>query len=113
MLLESQFLYYSFYSEFVIHFQAKQLDVDPRACIGSFFDRIQVADIEYKKHFDLEVKQFKERITKRAAEKIEEALAEQEVRKEKHNKFWIFNSISIKNVQPQLNYRTEALKMVQ
>ncbi|XP_055310938.1 hsp90 co-chaperone Cdc37 [Sitodiplosis mosellana] len=57
---------------------AKQLDVDPRACIGSFFDRIQIADIEYKKHFDLEVEQFKQRITKRAAEKIEEALAEQE-----------------------------------
>lgn len=62
------------------HFQAKQLDIDPRACIGSFFDRIQVADLEYKKHFDLEVESFKERIKKRALEKIEEALAEQEVR---------------------------------
>lgn len=61
------------------HFQAKQLDVDPRACIGSFFDRIQVADIEYKKHFDQEVEAFKDRIKKRAIEKIEEALAEQEV----------------------------------
>lgn len=69
---------------FYFPFQAKQLDVDPRACIGSFFDRIQVADIEYKKHFDLEVEQFKQRITKRAAEKIEEALAEQEVRRTKH-----------------------------
>lgn len=57
---------------------AKQLDVDPRACVGSFFQRIQVAEIEYKSHFDSEVKAFKERITKRAAEKIEEALAEQE-----------------------------------
>lgn len=55
------------------------MDVDPRACIGSFFDRIQIADVEYKKHFELEVEQFKERITKRAAEKVEEALAEQEV----------------------------------
>lgn len=57
---------------------SKQLDVDPRACIGSFFDRIQVAEIGYKQHFDDEVKSFKERIKKRAAEKIEEALAEQE-----------------------------------
>lgn len=57
---------------------AKQLDVDPRACIGSFFERIQVAEISYKEHFDSEVQAFKERIRKRAAEKIEEALAEQE-----------------------------------
>lgn len=57
---------------------AKQLDVDPRACVGSFFTRIQVAEVEYKSHFDSEVKAFKERITKRAAEKIEEAIAEQE-----------------------------------
>lgn len=57
---------------------AKQLDVDPRACVGTFFQRIQVAEIEYKSHFDSEVKAFKERITKRAAEKIEEAIAEQE-----------------------------------
>lgn len=62
-------------------FQAKQLDVDPRACIGSFFERIQVADAEYKNHFDVEVESFKSRIKKRAAEKIEEALAEQEVSK--------------------------------
>lgn len=62
-----------------LYHQAKQLDVDPRACIGSFFDRIQVADAEYKKHFDLEVQAFITRITKRAAEKVEEALAEEEV----------------------------------
>lgn len=60
-------------------FQSKQLDVDPRACIGSFFERIQVAEPEYKRHFDSEVESFKERIKKRALEKIEEALAEQEV----------------------------------
>lgn len=57
---------------------ARQLDVDPRACVGTFFQRIQVAEIEYKSHFDSEVKAFKERITKRAAEKIEDAIAEQE-----------------------------------
>lgn len=57
---------------------AKQLDVDPRACVGSFFQRIQVAEVEYKAHFESEVVAFKERIRKRAAEKIEEAIAEQE-----------------------------------
>lgn len=57
---------------------AKQLDVDPRACVGSFFDKIQVAEPGYKSHFDSEIVSFKERIKKRAAEKIEEALAEQE-----------------------------------
>lgn len=37
-----------------------------------------MADAEYKKHFDDEVVAFKDRIKKRAAQKIEEALAEQE-----------------------------------
>lgn len=73
--------------------QGKQLDVDPRACIGSFFDRIQVAEIEYKKHFDLEVESFKERIKKRAAEKVEIALAEQEVSKYSLLK-WQVNQVS-------------------
>lgn len=57
---------------------SKQLDVDPRACVGSFYQRIQVAEPEYKAHFNSEVVAFKERIRKRAEEKIEEALAEQE-----------------------------------
>lgn len=57
---------------------AKQLDVDPRACVGSFFQRIQVAEIEYRSHFDSEVKAFKDRIRKRAQEKIDEAIAEAE-----------------------------------
>lgn len=91
-----------------LHSQAKQLDVDPRACIGSFFERIQVADVEYKKHFDVEVESFKERIKKRALEKIEEALAEQEVRE--NNEFppkfvfiqlscdWFYRKRSVRNV---------------
>lgn len=57
---------------------SKQLDVDPRACIGAFFERVQVADAEYKAHFNNEVVAFKERICKRAEEKIQEAIAEQE-----------------------------------
>ncbi|XP_034948688.1 hsp90 co-chaperone Cdc37 [Chelonus insularis] len=62
---------------------SKQLDVDPRACVGSFFSRIQVADVEYKKSFDDELEAFKQRIRKRAAEKVEEALKEAEEQERK------------------------------
>jgi len=51
---------------------AKQLDVDPRSCISSFFTKIQIADPEYKKAFDDELVAFKKRIRTRAVEKIEE-----------------------------------------
>ncbi|KAL3280992.1 hypothetical protein HHI36_004217 [Cryptolaemus montrouzieri] len=57
---------------------AKQLDTDPRACVDAFFSKIQVAEKEYKNSFDDELKQYKERIKKRAAEKIEEAIKEAE-----------------------------------
>uniref|UniRef100_A0A6M2DJN2 Hsp90 co-chaperone Cdc37 n=1 Tax=Xenopsylla cheopis TaxID=163159 RepID=A0A6M2DJN2_XENCH len=57
---------------------AKQLEVDPRACVSSFFSRIQIADKEYKNSFDDELRAFKERIRKRAAEKVAEAMAEAE-----------------------------------
>ncbi|XP_014237955.1 hsp90 co-chaperone Cdc37 [Trichogramma pretiosum] len=62
---------------------SKQLDVDPRACIGSFFSRIVVAEVEYKRAFEDELKSFITRIQKRAAEKLEEAEreAEEEERK--------------------------------
>lgn len=55
---------------------SKQLNLDPRACFGSFFSRIQITDVEYKKSFNDELEAFKERIRKRAAEKIEENLKE-------------------------------------
>lgn len=57
---------------------SKQLDVDPRACVGSFFAKIQIAEKTYKDSFDDELEQFKARIRKRAAEKIQEAIKEQE-----------------------------------
>ncbi|CAH2054439.1 unnamed protein product, partial [Iphiclides podalirius] len=57
---------------------SKQLDVDPRACVGSFFSKIQLAEKTYKDSFDDELEQFKARIKKRAAEKIQEAIREQE-----------------------------------
>lgn len=62
---------------------SKQLDIDPRACVGSFFSRIQTAEPEYRKSFDDEFGPFKDRIRKRAAEKIADALreAEEEERK--------------------------------
>lgn len=56
---------------------AKQLDTDPRACISSFFTKIQVADQEYKSAFYSELAAFKQRIVKRAAEKIAEAVEEE------------------------------------
>lgn len=55
---------------------AKQLETDPRACISSFFSKIQVADDEYKNAFYSELEAFKIRIKKRAAEKIAEAIEE-------------------------------------
>lgn len=62
---------------------SKQLEVDPRACVGSFFSRIQIAEVEYKNSFDDELRAFKERIRKRAAEKVADAVreAEEEERK--------------------------------
>lgn len=62
---------------------SKQLDVDPRACVGSFFSRILIAEVEYKNSFEDELRAFKERIRKRAAEKIADAVreAEEEERK--------------------------------
>lgn len=57
---------------------AKQLDIDPRGCVASFFTKIQVAEVEYKSQFESEVTSFKERIKNRAKEKIADALKEQE-----------------------------------
>ncbi|XP_067000608.1 hsp90 co-chaperone Cdc37 [Anabrus simplex] len=57
---------------------SKQLNVDPRACVSSFFSRIQVAEPEYKNSFQDELNSFKERIRKRAAEKLQEAMREAE-----------------------------------
>ncbi|XP_013139756.1 PREDICTED: hsp90 co-chaperone Cdc37 [Papilio polytes] len=57
---------------------SKQLDIDPRACVSSFFSKIQLAEKTYKDSFDDELEQFKSRIKKRAEEKIQEAIREQE-----------------------------------
>lgn len=62
---------------------AKQLERDPRSCISAFFHRIQQAEPEYKKAFQDELDGFKDRVTKRAEQKMEELLkeAEEEERK--------------------------------
>ncbi|KAL6439114.1 hypothetical protein ACFW04_003823 [Cataglyphis niger] len=62
---------------------SKQLDVDPRACVGSFFSRIQIAEVEYKNSFDDELRAFKDRIRKRAAEKVADAIREAEEEEKK------------------------------
>jgi len=56
---------------------AKQLETDPRACISSFFTKIQVADQDYKDAFYNELEPFKVRIVNRAKEKIAEAEEEE------------------------------------
>lgn len=56
---------------------AKQLDTDPRACISSFFSKIQIADQDYKNSFYSELDAFKDRIKKRAQQKIADALEEE------------------------------------
>ncbi|ALC43197.1 Cdc37 [Drosophila busckii] len=57
---------------------AKQLDVDPRACVSSFFSKIQQCVPEYREQFESEIEGFKGRIRKRAEEKIKEAMAQAE-----------------------------------
>lgn len=57
---------------------SKQLEIDPRGCVSMFFTRIQVFDCEYKMAFDDELEQFKQRIRKRADEKIQAIIKETE-----------------------------------
>lgn len=63
----------------------KQLDVDPRACVSSFFSRIQIADKQYRDAFEDELRMFKERICQRAEARIQKAMqeAEEEARSER------------------------------
>lgn len=57
---------------------AKTMKYDPRACVGPFFTKMQMANKEYKDGFYEELNAFKGRIRKRAQEKIEEAMKEAE-----------------------------------
>lgn len=62
---------------------AKQLDVDVRGCISSFFTRIQTADEHYIEAFNDEIEAFKGRIRQRAKIKIEAAMKEIEEEEKK------------------------------
>ena len=57
---------------------SKTLKYDPRACVGPFFSKMQLANKEYKEGFFDELKAFKDRIRRRAQEKIEAAMKEAE-----------------------------------
>lgn len=52
-------------------------------CFLNYCFRIQIADVEYKKGFHDELKAFKDRIQRRAKEKIEAAIAEAEEEEKK------------------------------
>ncbi|GAB6026065.1 hsp90 co-chaperone Cdc37 [Chamberlinius hualienensis] len=56
----------------------KQLQMDPKSCVSSFFTRIQMADAQYVSAFEDEIKSFKERVKERAKARIERAMAEAE-----------------------------------
>ncbi len=58
---------------------SKQTDRDPRQCAPSFFAKMAHAEqTEYKEGFDMELKMFRERIRKRAEQKINELMVEEE-----------------------------------
>jgi len=61
---------------------SKQLDVDPRSTVNTFFYRMEKAkqsdDGQYIKGFNEELEAFKERIRKRAKEKVDALVAEYE-----------------------------------
>ncbi|XP_032782960.1 hsp90 co-chaperone Cdc37 [Daphnia magna] len=63
---------------------SRHLNRDPRSCVSSFFSKIQIADVEYRKGFEDELKAFKERIQRRAKEKIEAAVTEAEEEERKN-----------------------------
>lgn len=63
---------------------AKQLEVDPRGCVASFFNRIQMADEQYKNAFEDELSAFKTRVRERGQKRLEEARKEVEEEERKN-----------------------------
>jgi len=57
---------------------SKTLKCDPRACVGPFFTKMQTTNQEYKDGFFEELNAFKDRIRRRAKEKLETAMKEAE-----------------------------------
>lgn len=62
---------------------AKQLDVDVRSCISSFFQRIQTADQHYVDAFNDEIEAFKKRVRERAEVRRQMALQQIEEEEKK------------------------------
>ena len=54
------------------------LNQHPRACVGLFFSKMSVASKEYKEGFYDELNAFKDRVKRRAKEKIDIAIKEAE-----------------------------------
>jgi cell division cycle protein 37 len=57
---------------------SKTLKYDARACVDPFFSKMQMVNKEYKEGFYEELNSFKDRIRKRAQEKIDAAMREVE-----------------------------------
>ena len=57
---------------------SKTLKYHPRACVGPFFSKMNVAAKEYKEGFFDELNAFKDRVKRRAKEKIDLAIKEAE-----------------------------------
>ena len=57
---------------------SKTLNQHPRACVGPFFSKMSVAAKEYKEGFYDELNAFKDRVKRRAKEKIDIAIKEAE-----------------------------------
>jgi len=68
--------------QFILEMSSK-MDIDARACVGPFYKKIQLADPEYKKVFQDELDGFKQRVEKRAREKVEALLKEMEEEEKK------------------------------
>jgi len=56
----------------------KSLKVDPRQCVRPFFSRMKTADEQYKQGFFDELQAFRERVQKRAKQKVEDAVKQYE-----------------------------------
>lgn len=56
----------------------KQMNMDPKGCVASFFNKIQIANDTYLEAFEDEIKAFRKRIVSRAKQKIDEAIKKYE-----------------------------------
>lgn len=57
---------------------SKSLKLDPRQCVRPFFQRMKTADQQYKQGFVDELDAFKDRVQKRAKQKVDEAVKQYE-----------------------------------